>query len=56
MNYLIGKDMFKLKKNKSEKEETRKQKQYEKLDEAFRKRMKKGYDEGLSQNLQFRAR
>ncbi|MHA1482507.1 MAG: hypothetical protein ACTSUP_02525 [Candidatus Heimdallarchaeaceae archaeon] len=46
----------KWKKQKYEKEIERKRKEHEKLDRAYKKRMKKGYEEGLRQNLQFRAR
>ena len=42
--------------DKLEREQVRKKKKHEKLDQAYRKRMKKGYDEGLSQNLRFRAK
>lgn len=45
----------KWKKQKYEKEIEKKRKEHEKLDRAYKKRMKKGYEEGLRQNLQFRA-
>ncbi|MBY8999814.1 MAG: hypothetical protein KGD64_02770 [Candidatus Heimdallarchaeota archaeon] len=46
----------KWKKRKYEREMEKKRKDHEILDRAFKKKMKKGYEEGLRQNLQFRSR
>ena len=46
----------KWRKDKDTKEREKKQKQKDKLDRAFKKRMQKGYDEGLAQNLRTRVR
>ena len=46
----------KWKKQKYDKEREKKRKEHDKLDKAHKNRMKKGYEEGLRQNLQFRSR
>ena len=48
--------MSKWKKIRLERKQVKKQRSHEKLDQEYRKRMKKGYDEGLSQNLRFRTK